>query len=196
MGIRSRIRKRRPPELAVASFRSFFFRVTFDDPYRLVDADPGNEAITNFLATVLVAQSMNYREVSGDREFVARLAHGADWREEIESLADEESIDAAWFVAMGAVQDATVWFYDQSELEYREVEFDEPLEVAACVGNVSWLDGERFAHTHAVLSRRSGQTLAGHLDSATVFAGELYVRSFEDELEREHHEPTDLDLWL
>ena len=139
---------------------------------------------------------MNYREVSGDREFVARLGHGEDWRSEIEALADEEDVDAAWFVAMGAVQDATVWFYDQSDLEYREVEFDEPLEVAACVGNVSWLDGERFAHTHAVLSRASGQTLAGHLDSATVFAGELYVRAFEDELEREHDEPTDLDLWL
>ncbi len=139
---------------------------------------------------------MNYREVSGDREFVARLGHGQDWRSEIEALADEAGVDAAWFVAMGAVQDATVWFYDQSEMEYREVEFDEPLEVAACVGNVSWLDGERFAHTHAVLSRASGQTLAGHLDSATVFAGELYVRSFEEELEREHDEPTDLDLWL
>jgi predicted DNA-binding protein with PD1-like motif len=171
----------------------------------------GNEPILNLFPTVLVAISMNYREVSGDREFVARLAHGADWREEIESLADEESIDAAWFLAMGAVQNATVWFYDQSELEYREVEFDEPLEVASCVGNIAWLDvsdqrsdgssdssdgGERFAHTHAVLSRKSGQTLAGHLDSATVFAGELYVRSFADELKREHHEPTDLDLWL
>ena len=139
---------------------------------------------------------MNYREVSGDREFVARLGHGEDWRAEIESLAADEDVDAAWFVAMGAVQDATVWFYDQSELEYREVAFDEPLEVAACVGNVSWLDGDRFAHTHAVLSRASGQTLAGHLDSATVFAGELYMRTFEDELQREHDEPTDLDLWL
>jgi predicted DNA-binding protein with PD1-like motif len=139
---------------------------------------------------------MNYREVSGDREFVARLGHGEDWRAEIESLAADEDVDAAWFVAMGAVQDATIWFYDQSELEYREVEFDEPLEVATCVGNVSWLDGDRFAHTHAVLSRESGQTLAGHLDSATVFAGELYMRTFEDELRREHDEPTDLDLWL
>ncbi|WP_276299563.1 PPC domain-containing DNA-binding protein [Halorussus lipolyticus] len=139
---------------------------------------------------------MNYREVSGDREFVARLGHDEDWRDEIESLADDEDVDAAWFVAMGAVKDATIWFYDQSEQEYRDVEFDEPLEVAACVGNVSWLDGERFAHTHAVLSRRSGQTLAGHLDSATVFAGELYMKTFETELERAHDEPTDLDLWL
>jgi uncharacterized protein len=139
---------------------------------------------------------MDYREVSGKQEFVARLGHGADWRAEIESLADDENVDAAWFVAMGAVQDAEVWFYDQAEKEYREVRFNEPLEVAACVGNVSFLDGERFAHTHAVLSRRSGQALAGHLDSATVFAGELYMRTFDEELIRERDEPTDLDLWL
>ena len=139
---------------------------------------------------------MNYREVTGDREFVVRLDHGSDWREEIESFADDEELDAAWFVAMGAVQDAEIWYYDQVETEYRSVEFDEPLEVAACVGNVAWLEGERFAHTHAVLSRRSGQTLAGHLNAGTVFAGEVYVRSFDTKLTRENDKQTDLDLWL
>lgn len=139
---------------------------------------------------------MNYREVNGTREFVARLAHDADWRSEIESLADEEGIDAAWFVAMGAVKDAEVWYYDQEVHEYFTARFDEPLEVASCVGNVSFLDGEPFAHTHAVLSRSSGQSIAGHLDSATVFAGELYLRAFDEELVRSHDETTDLDLWL
>ncbi len=139
---------------------------------------------------------MDYREVAGKQEFVAQLGHGTDWRAEIESLADDEDIDAAWFIAMGAVQDADIWYYDQDETEYREVQFDEPLEVTSCVGNVSLLDGERFAHTHAVLSRRSGQTLAGHLDSATVFTGELYMRTFEEPLVREHDESTELDLWL
>ncbi|MEF8858702.1 MAG: PPC domain-containing DNA-binding protein [Halolamina sp.] len=139
---------------------------------------------------------MDYRELSPDREFMARLETGADWREEIESLAVDEEVDAAWFHAMGAVQDAVVWFYDQQEGEYEAVTFEEPLEVAACVGNVSLLDGERFAHTHAVLSRPSGQSLAGHLDAGTVFAGELYMRTFEEPLVREHDEETDLDLWL
>lgn len=156
---------------------------------------------------------MHYREVTGDREFVARLSYGEDWRGEIESLADDEELDAAWFIAMGAVQDAEVWYYDQVEMEYRSVAFEEPLEVAACVGNVSWLDAseprsdgqsdasasgqrERFAHTHAVLSRRSGQAIAGHLNAGTVFAGECYMRSFDSELVRAHDENTDLDLWL
>ncbi|MDQ2056142.1 MULTISPECIES: PPC domain-containing DNA-binding protein [Halobellus] len=139
---------------------------------------------------------MHYREVDASREFLLRLETGADWRTEIEEFAALEEIDAAWFQAMGAVQDAEVWFYDQEDKEYHSVTFDEPLEVAACVGNVSYLDGERFAHTHAVLSRPSGQSLAGHLNAATVFAGEVYLRAFEEGLEREHHELTDLDLWL
>ncbi|EJN59881.1 hypothetical protein SAMN04487950_3696 [Halogranum rubrum] len=139
---------------------------------------------------------MNYREVTASREFVARLEHGADWREEIEEFAAREGIDSAWFTAMGAVQDADVWFYDQDDQEYQSVTFEEPLEVASCVGNVSLLDGEHFAHTHVVLSRRSGQALAGHLNAATVFAGELHLRAFDEPLEREHDDVTDLDLWL
>jgi predicted DNA-binding protein with PD1-like motif len=138
---------------------------------------------------------MDYRSVDTAAEFVCRLDHGADWRAEIEALADDEDIDAAFFYGLGAVEDAEVWFYDQDRQEYDAIQFDEPLEVAACMGNISWLDGDRFAHTHAVLSRPDGEALAGHLNSATVWAGELYVRAFDTTLERAHDEPTDLDLW-
>ncbi|EMA25937.1 MULTISPECIES: PPC domain-containing DNA-binding protein [Haloarcula] len=138
---------------------------------------------------------MDYREVDSTSEYVCRLAHGADWRGEIEAFADEQGIDAGFFYGLGAVQDAELMFYDQDRTEYDSLTFDEPLEVAACMGNISQLDGERFAHTHAVLSRPDGEAIAGHLNAGTVWAGELYVRGFDTALEREHDEPTDLDLW-
>jgi len=139
---------------------------------------------------------MHYRAVETTDEYVARLETGANWRAEIESLADAVDADAAWFTALGAVQDAELWFYDQDECEYEPIAFDEPLEVASCVGNVSLLDGDRFAHTHVVLSGPDGNAIAGHLNEATVWAGEVHLRVFEDPLEREHDETTDLDLWL
>lgn len=138
---------------------------------------------------------MDYRLVEGDREYIARLDHGRDWRGQIEAFAEREGIDAAFFFGLGAVQDATVLFYDQDEMEYYPAEFEEPLEVTTALGNVSHLDGERFAHTHVTLSRPDGSMIGGHLDSATVFAGELYVREFDTRLEREHDAVTDLDLW-
>ncbi|WP_293032152.1 PPC domain-containing DNA-binding protein [Natronococcus sp.] len=139
---------------------------------------------------------MEYQEVEATREFLARLETGQDWRDEIETLAREENVEAGWFNAMGAVQDAEIWFYNQDKEEYQSVAFDEPLEVAACVGNIAKLDGDVFAHTHAVLSRRDGEALAGHLEGGTVFAGEVHLRAFEEPLVRNFDETTGLDLWL
>ena len=138
---------------------------------------------------------MDYQEVEGDREYVARLEHGRDWRGQIEDFAAEEGIDAAFFIGLGAVQDAVLNFYDQDDQEYYDITFDEPFEVTPAIGNISWLNGERFAHTHMTLSREDGSVVAGHLDTATTFAGELYVREFDTTLDREHDDVTDLDLW-
>ena len=138
---------------------------------------------------------MDYRQVEGAREYVARLEHGRDWRGQIEGFAAEEGIDAGFFFGLGAVQDATLLFYDQDEQVYDAIQFDEPFEMTPAVGNISWLGDERFAHTHVTLSREDGSVVAGHLDTATTFAGELYVREFETRLEREHDQVTDLDLW-
>lgn len=139
---------------------------------------------------------MHYREVSPSAEYLARLESGGDWRAQIESFARERGIEAAWFAGMGAVEDAEIWYYDQDEREYYPVEFDEHLEVSACVGNVSLLDGDVFAHTHAVLGRPDGETVSGHLNAGTVFAGELHLRAFAEPLVRSHDAATDLDLWL
>ena len=139
---------------------------------------------------------MEYRTITTAEEYVGRLDTGADWRDEIESLARREDVRAGWFTALGALQDAELWYYDQDEQEYQSLSFDEPLEVASCVGNVSRLDSDVFAHTHAVLSRESGETLAGHLDQGTVFAGEVYFRAFDVELVRTANEQTGLDLWF
>ncbi len=139
---------------------------------------------------------MDYRAVETTDEYVARLETGTDWRAEIEALAADVDAGAAWFTALGAVQDAELAFYDQDDFEYYSIDADEPLEVASCVGNVSWLDEDRFAHTHVVLSDADGRTISGHLNEATVWAGEVYMRVFEDDLDREFDETTELDLWL
>ncbi len=142
-----------------------------------------------------VGPDMDYQEVDATREFVARLEHGRDWRAQVEAFAAEQDIASAFFVGLGAVQDAELAFYDQDRQTYDNIVFEEHLEVVPAVGNVSTLDGDPFAHTHVALSRPDGTTVAGHLDSATVFAGELYIRAFDADLVRERDPVTDLDLW-
>lgn len=138
---------------------------------------------------------MRYREVRTERGYVTRLAQGGDWRAQVERLAEEEGIDAGWFTGLGAVRSAELWYYDQTAGRYSSFAVDEPMEVAACVGNLSLLDGEVFAHTHAVLSDPEGRSVAGHLNAAEVFAGEVMIWAFDGPLERVSDETTDLDLW-
>ncbi len=138
---------------------------------------------------------MHVREVSLERSFVVRLASGADWRGQLEELAASEGIDAGWFIGLGAVRSAELWYYNQSVGQYEPFAVDEPMEVAACLGNISMLDGEPFAHTHAVLSDPEGSSVAGHLNEAEVFAGEVFVVGFDRPLERRYDPVTDLDLW-
>ncbi len=138
---------------------------------------------------------MQYREVTIDRSFTLRLSQGRDWRGQLEQFAEGEDVRAGWFVGLGAVRNAELWYYDQAAGQYDPLEVAEPMEVASCVGNLSMLDGEIFAHTHAVLSDPDGRSVAGHLNRAEVFAGEVFVHAFDRALERTPDEATDLDLW-
>lgn len=139
---------------------------------------------------------MHHREVTSTDEYVLRFDGGEDWRGGIEGFAREHDIEAGVFYGLGAVEDAELWYYHQGRGAYESTTLDEHLEVSACVGNVSVLDGDAFAHTHVVLGRPGGETLSGHLNAGRVFAGELYLRAFEEPLVREHHASTDLDLFL
>ncbi|MFB6107173.1 MAG: PPC domain-containing DNA-binding protein [Halobacteriaceae archaeon] len=145
---------------------------------------------------------MDYREVTGGREFLARMDYGADWRDEVVELATAEGVDAAVFTATGSVQDAVLRYWDRAEAAFRTAEFNEPLDVAACHGTVAHGPGDADAvdadalraDATVVLSRRSGQALAGRLEAATVHAGELYLREFQGRLERSVDDVTDLPL--
>jgi len=50
------------------------------------------------------------------------------------------------------------------------------------------------ARTRVVLSRPSGQALAGVLERATVFGGEVYLKAFAEPVSREPDAATDMDL--
>jgi predicted DNA-binding protein with PD1-like motif len=99
--------------------------------------------------------------------------------------------------ALGAVERASLRYYDQQALAYRDFTIDEPLEVVAAVGNVSLLDGEPFLHLHAALAAADGRGYGGHVHSGTVaFALEATVTVLDGEPPvRRHDAATGLTLW-
>jgi|YelNatPaOPRAMG01_1025707.scaffolds.fasta_scaffold167879_2 predicted DNA-binding protein with PD1-like motif len=138
-------------------------------------------------------QSASYRV---GRAFLCRADYRSELMKSTLDLVREKKIKMALFAVIGSVAEATLAYYDQSKREYRKIRLEEPLEIADSWGNISWKDGQPFAHLHAVLSDAGGKTYAGHLVQATVFAAEIHLLELiGKKLEREHDEVTGLSLW-
>ena len=125
-----------------------------------------------------------------------RVKHDCDLVKFIAEFAQEQKIGAALFTALGALKRTKLGFYDQQKHVYKELDVDVPVELASCVGNISVREGKPFVHAHAVLSDEEGNTKAGHLFEAIVFAGEVHLLELEGQrLERKPDNVTGLFLW-
>ena len=140
---------------------------------------------------------MGSREFARGRRVVARLPHGGDLLAEIAAVADEHGMATAELRAIGALSEARLAFYDQETKTYGEFDVPGAVELLGLLGNVSRRDGDIAVHAHAMLGRRDGTTLGGHVVAGcAVFACELVVVELAGPpLERGHDERTGLPLW-
>lgn len=132
---------------------------------------------------------------------MGRFEKGADIINTLESFCTEKQIKAAWVNIIGALDKATISYYDQKQHQY----FHRPLygeyEIVSCSGNISLKDGKPFAHLHIVLSDDDYATYGGHLWPGTVgvFAAEFVMYTLEGEsggdLMRCAEVETGLNLW-
>lgn len=122
---------------------------------------------------------------------------GGDLLEDLTDFMERESIHSAWLSYLGAVQQASLRYYDQIAKEYRDFHIHARLEVLSGVGNVSLLDGQPFIHTHAVFGDAAGRAFGGHVNvGTTVWAIEAEVRVLDGPpVVREHDDCTGLTLW-
>lgn len=105
-----------------------------------------------------------------------------------------ENIRAARFTAIGAFSSATLAYFDWEKKDYMEIPVREQVEVLVLAGDVAWKGDEPVVHAHAVLGRRDGSTLGGHLKSATVRPTLEVMLTEAGALERRHDEASGLAL--
>lgn len=141
-------------------------------------------------------EPMGVLQYHASKELMVRLKSDADLVQSITELARTGRIEAGSFTAIGALKRARLAYYDQKNHEYREIKVDSPHELASCTGNISLKDGDPFVHAHVVLADETGNTRAGHLLEATVFAAEVHLHQLTGpKLERKYDEVTSLSLW-
>jgi hypothetical protein len=118
-------------------------------------------------------------------EFVASLT----------DFAKKNRIEGGSFSAIGAFQQATISYWNRETKEYENIEVAEQVEVLALSGSIARSSDDVKIHAHAVLSRRNGSTIGGHLMRGVVFPTlEIFVVDYGTRLTRHKDEKT--GLWL
>jgi predicted DNA-binding protein with PD1-like motif len=108
-------------------------------------------------------------EIGGQATWVMVLETGDEAMECLRRFAEDARLDSASFSAIGAFERATLAFFDWERRKYEPIPVDEQTEVAAFSGDIALgPDGRPAVHVHAVLGRRDGSALAGHLQQGFV----------------------------
>ena len=102
-------------------------------------------------------------EAAGARTFALVLDSGDEAMQALSSFADEETLDAADFAAIGAFSRAVVAYFNPESKEYEPIRVDEQVEVLSVNGHVTLEPGGRNIHAHTVLGKADGTTVGGHL---------------------------------
>jgi predicted DNA-binding protein with PD1-like motif len=97
------------------------------------------------------------------------LSTGDEAMAALKSFAKAESIGGAQITAIGALEKAKLGYFDWESKTYLPIQVVEQVEVASLIGDIAiGPDGEPSVHAHAVLGKRSGAALAGHLEEGQV----------------------------
>jgi predicted DNA-binding protein with PD1-like motif len=114
-------------------------------------------------------QSKLLDERGGKRTYAVVLQNGDEAMRCLQDFAVKERIGGAQVTAIGALSGAQLAYFDWEAKQYRPIPVTEQVEVASLVGDIAiGPDGKPSVHVHAVLGRRDGGALAGHLLEARV----------------------------
>lgn len=131
----------------------------------------------------------------GDYYFI-KLEKGEEMIKNILKFSKEHNIKLGYFHALGAVAKVYLGHYFLGTKKYTEKEFEEPLEIAALIGNIATMNNEVYVHAHGVFTNNKMEVKGGHVKEATVSATvEVILRKIEGHIDRKYSEEIGLNLW-
>ncbi|RMG30183.1 MAG: DNA-binding protein [Methanobacteriota archaeon] len=127
--------------------------------------------------------------------FFLRLDPDEKIMETLLAFLEDQFIPSGTLMAVGAVKEATLRYFNQKEKTFVEKVFAEPMEVTSLTGNITVKDGTPYVHPHVVLGRRDFSTISGHLQEGVVGPTlEITIQAFDLSIQRIHSEEIGLNI--
>ncbi len=113
----------------------------------------------------------------------------------LQEFAQQNTLTAAHFTAVGAFSDVTLGYFERARREYKHIPLDEQVEVLSLVGNIALNHGAPQVHAHVVVGKSDGTAHGGHLLAAQVWPTlEVIIVESPTHLQRRMDEETGLAL--
>lgn len=121
---------------------------------------------------------------------------GADLLPSLQNICTEENIVAGRIEVIGMVKSATLALYHQKTKKYEQVKHRKSMEIVACHGTITLLDGQPFVRLHTSMADHEGHMFGGILcEDTEVFSVEYTIAKYDgDPVERHFDEETGLNV--
>lgn len=130
------------------------------------------------------------------REYVCAIPYDSDLLLALKDLIKRLQIRTGTFTIIGALRNATLYYYLQTEKRFNKNVFDRPMEIASGIGNIATMNDELIVHCHLVLADKNGICFGGHLaEGSKVFAAEVHIRELSPPIKRKFDQTTGLNLF-
>src|SRR5271165_1330268 len=113
----------------------------------------------------------------------------------LQEFAEKYHVTSAHFTAIGAVNGATLGWFDPQRKMYKKIRIEGQHEVIGMSGDIALYQGKPAVHTHLVVGSPDGTTQGGHLLDAYVSPTLEVMVTVEPTTMRKRLDPaTDLTL--
>ena len=130
-----------------------------------------------------------------EKAFAVVLNTGDEVMPALLEFAKTKKCGASHFTGIGAFSRAVLGYFDWEKKDYARIPVDEQVEVLSLVGDIALEKDEPEIHAHAVVGKRDGTTMGGHLLEATVRPTlEIVLEESPSPLRREYDPQSGLAL--
>ena len=125
-----------------------------------------SEAVPRGKAPRMQVQLLNPGEPT--RQYAVIMYQGDEVFSGLLEFAEKYQVTSAHFTAIGAVNGATLGWFDPQRKMYKKIPINGQHEVIGMSGDIALYQGKPVVHTHMVVGSADGTTRAGHVLAAYV----------------------------
>src|SRR6202140_5098531 len=153
----------------------------------------GSEAVPRGKAPKMQVQLLNAGEPM--KQYAVIFYQGDEAFSGLLEFAEKYDVTSAHFTAIGALNGATLGWFDPQRKMYKKIPINGQHEVIAMSGDIALYQGKPVVHTHLVVGSPDGTTRAGHvLDAFVSQTLEVMVTVHPIAMKKRFDPETDLTL--